>query len=91
MVRAAAWAHLLVLVVEGVGWDTLAYKWPTVVLTDLLHGEQKDMDRPISWWTGRWVNSLNIVSAASVVLFQVQEMQDRMGRVGVVKFGGSVC
>ena len=39
VVRAAAGAHFLVPVVEGVGWDTLADRWPMVVLADLLHGE----------------------------------------------------
>ena len=47
VVRAAAGAHFLVPVVEGVGWDTLADRWPMVVLTDLLHGEPEDMDNKL--------------------------------------------
>ena len=36
------------------------------------------------------VNSLNVISAASLVLFKVQEVLDRVRRGGVVKVEGSV-
>jgi len=41
VVRAGAGAHFLVPIVEWMGWDMLAEKWPMVVIADLIH-ERKD-------------------------------------------------
>jgi len=44
VVRAGAGAHFLIPIVEGVGWDTFSNRWPLVVLADLLHEEQEEVD-----------------------------------------------
>ena len=39
--------HFLLPGVEGVGWDTLAGRWPMVVLADLIHGEQEGVNQVV--------------------------------------------
>ena len=76
VVRAGAGAHFLVPVVEGVGWDTLAGRWPMLVLADLVHGEQEGVKQVV---VDRMLEELENATREEgrVMAYQNQELCER--------------
>eukprot|EP00090_Calanus_glacialis_P043703 TRINITY_DN7742_c0_g1_i3.p1 TRINITY_DN7742_c0_g1~~TRINITY_DN7742_c0_g1_i3.p1 ORF type:complete len:377 (-),score=162.96 TRINITY_DN7742_c0_g1_i3:106-1236(-) len=76
VLRAGAGAHFLVPVVEGVGWDTLAGRWPMVVLADLIHGEQEGVNQVV---VDRMLEELDNVATeeGKDMAYQNQELCER--------------
>jgi len=86
VVRAAAGAHFLVPVVEGVEWvnlvrERLEDQWPMVVLADLIHSEREEKDQKI---VDRMVEDLeNISLEEGRDIFMNQELCDKFKEIPV--------